>query len=144
MKSLRNPILAGLAVAILASLGVVVYDQVVRVNTERSLQDFLNDISLPLLEQGDPLQLFSHLDEGVDLISPDMGFIRRYLPLMTLSEWEGEIAVPSLFATVTPSAVVSTRAHYAKGVADLRAAAVYEGGQWRIRQFEVIPGPAAQ
>lgn len=144
MKSIRLPVIAGITVAIAIAVMALITDKVYQVRTQTRLQDFLNDISLPLLERGEPAPLFTHLDEGVELISPDMGFITRYLPLVELAPWVGEIRIPSLYSAEQPSAVVSSQAHFSRGIADIRAAALYRDGQWMIRQYEVIAGPPAQ
>lgn len=107
-------------------------------------QNTLNEISLPLLEAGNPSFLFGQLDEGVELISPNMGFITKFLPLISLEPWEGQIDVPSLYAEGVPRAQLSTRAHYSRGIADVHATLVYRDGAWLISQYEVIQGPAAQ
>lgn len=136
--------IAGVGVAIVLALIALIADRMHRAGIESSLQDFLNGVSLPLLERGDPSTLFSHLDAAVELESPDMGFITRYLPLIELSPWQGDIRVPSLYGSGQATAVVSTRAHYSRGTANIQAAAVYHEGQWYIRQYEVIAGPPAQ
>lgn len=144
MKSLRFSILSGVAVA--ASLVVVflVIDYTTRVRIERMVHDTLNEISLPLLEQGNPSFLFGQLDQGVQLQSPRMGFITQYLPLIALDAWEGQVEVPALYTNGTPQAQLSARAHYSRGVADVRASLAYHDGQWLVREYEVIQGPAAQ
>lgn len=144
LKSSRLPMIAGVAVAIALALIALIADTLHRARIENSLQDFLNGLSLPLLERGDPAPLFGHLDAGVELPSPDVGFITRYLPLIELSPWEGDVQVPSLYDSGQASAIVSTRAHYSRGTADIQAAAVHHEGQWHIRQYEVIAGPPAQ
>ena len=144
MKSLRFSILSGVAVA--ASLVVVflVIDYTTRARIERMVHDTLNEISLPLLEKGNPSLLFAQLDEGVQLRSPSMTFITQYLPLIALDAWEGQIDVPAFFANGTPQAQLSARAHYSRGVADVRASLVYHDGEWLVREYEVMQGPAAQ
>lgn len=144
MKSLRFSILSGVAVA--ASLIVVflVIDYTTRARIERMVRDTLNEISLPLLEKGNPSLLFGQLDEGVQLRSPRMGFITQYLPLIAIDPWEGQVDVPSFYAEGTPQAQLNARAHYSRGVADVRAALVYRDGEWLVREYEVIQGPAAQ
>jgi hypothetical protein len=144
LKSIRISVLAGAAVAVALVVLFLVVEYVANQRIKAEAESALNAMSLPLLEAGDPSPLFGNLDEGVDLVSPNMGFIRRFLPLVTLDPWQGEIEVPLFFANEEPSAALTTRAHYAGGTADLRARMVFRDGQWRIRDYEVIPGPAAQ
>lgn len=144
MKSLRFSILSGVAVAVCLALALLVYDYVSRSGIEREAQNTLNEITLPLLETANPTLLFGQLDEGVELISPNMTFITRFLPLITLDPWEGQIDVPSYFSDGTPNAQLETLAYYSRGTATIRAALVYRRGQWLIRQYEVIEGPSAQ
>lgn len=144
MKSVRFSILAGALVAVLIVVLTLTIDYVFRTRIEREAQNALNAMSLPLLEAGDPSVLFGNLDQGVDLVSPNMGFIRQYLPLVVLDPWEGRIEVPPFYLAEDPSAVLTSRAHYAGGTAEVRASLMFRDGQWLIRGYEVIPGPAAQ
>lgn len=144
MKSLRLSIVSGVAVAACLVAVLLIVDYTTRARIERMAQSTLNEISLPLLEQGDPTLLFGQLDEGVDLISPNMSFITRFLPLIALDPWEGRIEVPSFYADGTPYAELAARAHYSRGIADVHATLVYRNGEWLVHQYEVIQGPAAQ
>lgn len=143
MKSGKFPILAGIAVAIASVALVLLFDSVQHARTAKTLQSSLNALSLPLLERGDLSPLLDTLEQGAQPSSPDLSFISAYLPLIELEPWAGEIQDDSLLVSGSPSAVMTSKAHYAKGSADLRAVAVLSGGQWRIRQFEVIAGPPA-
>ena len=144
MKSLRLSIVSGIAVAACLVIVLLIIDYTTRARVERMALETLNEISLPLLEEGNPSLLFEQLEDGVELMSPNMSFIRQFLPLITLAPWEGQIDVPSFYAQGHPLAQLNARAHYSRGIADLRATLVYHDGEWRVRQFEVIPGPAAQ
>lgn len=144
MKSLRFSIASGAAVAVCLVVVLFVLDYATRSRIENMVQDTLNQISLPLLEQGNPTLLFNRLDEGVELISPSMSFITQFLPLISLETWEGQIVVPTYFADGTPYAELTARAHYSRGIADVRASLVYRNGEWLIREYEVLQGPAAQ
>jgi len=144
LKSLRLAIVSGVAVAACLAAVFFIVDYTTRARIERMALNTLNAISLPLLEQGNPRFLFEQLDIGADVTSPSMSFITRYLPLIALDPWEGPIDVPSFYADGTPSAQLAARAHYSRGVADVRATLVYRDGEWLVRQYEVIQGPAAQ
>lgn len=144
MKSVRLAIVSGVAVAACLVAVLLIVDYTSRQRVERMAQDTLNQISLPLLEQGNPSLLFGQLDEGVELVSPNMAFITQFLPLITLAPWEGRVDVPSFYADGVPSAQLRARAHYSRGTADVRASLVYRNGDWLVREYEVIQGPAAQ
>ena len=145
LKSIRFSILSGVAVAACLAVVLLVIDYTTRARLEAAAKDTLNEISLPLLQQGDPTLLFSQLDKGVELISPSMSFLTRYLPLVTLETWEeGRIDIPAFYAQGVPYAELGARAHYSGGIADVRAAMVYRDGEWRISDYQVIQGPAAQ
>ncbi len=144
MKSVRFSIFSGVAVAACLAIVLLVIDYTNRSRIERAAIDTLSQISIPLLEQGNPTLLFGQLDAGIDLRSPSMSFITQYLPLIELDSWVGSIEVPSFYAEGTPQARLSARAHYSRGVADVRAALVYRDGRWLIREYEVIQGPSAQ
>lgn len=144
MKSLRLSILSGVAVAACLAAVLLIVDYTTRARIERMARSTLSEITLPLLEQGDPTLLFGQLDEGVDVLSPNMSFITQFLPLIALDPWEGSIDVPSFYAEGLPRAQLAARAHYSRGVADVRATLAYRNGEWLIRQYEVIQGPAAQ
>lgn len=144
MKSLRFSIVSGIIVAVCVVAVLQIVNYTTRARIERMAQDTLNQISLPLLELGNPTSLFGQLDEGVDLVSPRMTFITQFLPLITLDPWEGEIDIPAFYASGMPHAELTARAHYSRGVADVSAALVYRDGEWLIREYEVVQGPAAQ
>lgn len=144
MKSLRVSIVSGVAIAVCLVVVFLIVDYTTRSRIENLARSTLNEISLPLLEQGNPRLLFGRLDEGVEVISPRMGFINQYVPLIELGPWEGNLDVPSFYAEGTPHAELFARAHYSRGVADVQAAMVYRNGEWLISQYRVIQGPAAQ
>lgn len=144
MKSIKFSIVSGVVVAASLVVVLLIIDYTTTARIKGMAQNTLNQISLPLLEEGNPSFLFGQLDEGVELISPRMTFITQFLPLITLEPWEGSIDVPSFFADGDPSAQLSTRAHYSRGIADVHATIVYRNGAWLVRQYEVIQGPAAQ
>jgi hypothetical protein len=144
LKSLRLSIISGVVVAVFLAAVLLIVDYSSRARIERMAQSTLNEISLPLLEQGNPTLLFGQLDEGVDLTSPRMSFITQFLPLIVLDVWEGSMEVPSFYAEGVPHAQLAARAHYSRGIADVHATLVYRNGEWLIREYEVIQGPAAQ
>lgn len=144
MKSLRLSIVSGVAFAVCLVVVFLIVDYTTRSRIENLAKSTLNEITLPLLERGNPSLLFGNLDEGAKVVSPDMTFIIKFLPLIELSPWEGRLEVPSFYAEGTPRAELTTRAHYSRGIADVRATMVYRNGSWLISKYEVIQGPAAQ
>ena len=126
------------------ALVLLIVDYMTRARIESSAREMLSEVSLQILGQGDASLLFERLEGGVQPTNLGDSFIYRYLPLIAMDPWEGQIDVPPLYASGMPSAELTARARYSRGVADVHAKLIYRDGAWLIREYEVIQGPAAQ
>lgn len=144
MKSIRISILAGIVFALLLVAGLIAFDRMKAEHALEALQHTLNEVSLPILRQGDTRELQEHETEGAVQVIPSFAVYDSMLPLIALDPWKGEITPPSLLSFKRAEAKVSARANFSRGVSDIYASLIYQEGEWRIQRYEIIRGPLAQ
>lgn len=144
MKSIRLSILAGVVFALVLVAGLIAFDRMKIERALEALQQTLNDVSMPILRQGDTRELLEHETEGAVRVIPSFAVYDSMLPLIALDPWKGEITPPSLLSFTSAAAKVSARANFSRGVSDVYATLIYQEGEWRIQRYEIIRGPLAQ
>ena len=144
LKSVTLSILAGVICALIAVAALAKFDERRQERALASLQQVLNDVSLPLFRDADTSLLLRSTSEQAELSLINMRFIEILRPLVGLDAWTGQIIPPSIFELRTPSAQVTTQANYASGSINAHAQLFYSDGQWQIQRYEVTRGTPNQ
>jgi hypothetical protein len=115
-----------------------------RHSLEKELSNLLSSVSIPLLENGNPIPLFENMYEGSPPSNPDMAFIPRFLPLVVLEPFAGNSTITPLLSLEASTATLSSRAHYAMGTADIKTQLIHSEGRWQFTDYRVVAGPGVQ
>lgn len=115
-----------------------------RNSLQNELGNLLSSISIPLLGNGNPIPLFENMHEGSPPSNPDMSFIPRFLPLVVLDPFAGNITIAPLLSLEASQATLTSRAHYAMGTADIEAQLIHVEGRWQFTDYRVSAGPGVQ